>query len=187
MEPGIYQTWKLAQYIIGIRTEVRQRINTVCCSRGIYLCLFDYNDLFVCVKNRTCLRMAIPAYCFNIFGSSFGVLFYLLIKKLILECKSIWQSMRKFLWAVWRVSTYPHMEKEEGFLPWKLHIGIVSIFQIITLFLLDLKIWKLNFLEIWPQTFLKEKLCCVQMIYIFLLTLNNPFHSAKRLSNIIVR
>ena len=50
---------------------------------------------------------------FNIFGSMFGVLFCLLIKKLILGCKTISQSMRKFLWAVWSVSTFPHMGKEE--------------------------------------------------------------------------
>ena len=64
--------------------------------------------MFVCVKDRTCLRMAIPAYCFSIFGSIFGALFCLLIKKLILECDTIWQSMRKFLQAVWSVSTFSH-------------------------------------------------------------------------------
>ena len=87
--------------ILGIRTEKRQRINAVHCSRGIYLCLFDYKAMFVCVKDRTRLRMAIPACCFNIFGSIFDVLYYLLLTKLILWCKTIWQSLRKFLWAVW--------------------------------------------------------------------------------------
>ena len=48
-------------------------------------CLFDYKALFVCVKDRTCLRLAIPAYCFSIFGA----LFCLLIKKLTLECDTI--------------------------------------------------------------------------------------------------
>ena len=97
--------------------------------------MFDYKAFFACVKDRTCLRMEIPAYCFNIFGSIFGALFCLLIKKLILGCDTIWQSMRKFLWAVWSVSTFPHMDKEETFLSWKLHIGMVWIFS------LDLKIW----------------------------------------------
>ena len=112
MKPGIHQTWKLVQYIIGIRTEARQKINAVHCSRGIY-CLFDYKALFACVKDRTCLRMAIRAYCFSIFGSIFGALFCLLIKKFILRCDTIWQSMRKFLWTIWSVSTFPHIDKEE--------------------------------------------------------------------------
>ena len=59
--------------------------------------IFNPKPLFVCVKDRVCLKVAIPAYCFNIFGSIFGVLFCLLIKKLILGCKTISQSMRKFL------------------------------------------------------------------------------------------
>ena len=102
---------------LGIRTETKQRINAVHCTRGMYLCLFifDYKALLVCVKDRTCLRMAIPAYCFNIFGSVFIVLFCLYIKKLILGCKTVWQSMRKSPCAVWSVSTFPHMDKEEAF------------------------------------------------------------------------
>ena len=105
-------------------------------SRGINLSVYLIIKL-VCVKGRTCLRMAIPAYCFNIFESIFGVLFSLLIRKLILGCKTIWQSMRKFLWAVWSVSTFPHMGKEETFLSWKLHISMVWIFYT---FSLELKI-----------------------------------------------
>ena len=46
----------------------------------IYL-LFDYEALFVCIKDRTCSRIAVPAYCFNTFAS--------LIKKLILGCKTV--------------------------------------------------------------------------------------------------
>ena len=142
MEPAIYQTWKLIQFFIGIRTKTRQKINAVHCSRGIYLSiyLFDYKAWFVCLKDRTCLWMAIPAYCFSIFGSIFGVLFCLLIKKLIIEFDTIRQSMRKFLWAVWSVSTFPHMEKKERFLFMKERKGI-------------------NF-------------CWVQMIYVHPLTLN---------------
>ena len=101
--------------------------------------------MFVCVKDRTCLRMAIPAYCFSIFGSSFGVLFCLLIKKFILGCDTIWQSIGKFLWGVGSVSTFPHMDKEEKFVSSKLHIGMVSKFYT---FSLDLKIEELkNFWE----------------------------------------
>ena len=77
-----------------------------------FICLFDFKSLFVCVKDRICLRMAIPDYCFSIFGSIFGVLLYLFIKKFILGCDTIWQSMRKFLWAVGSVSIFPHMDKE---------------------------------------------------------------------------
>ena len=57
--------------------------------RYLFICLFDYKALFVCLKDRICPRMAIPVYCFNIFGSVFGVLFCLLIKKLILGCKTL--------------------------------------------------------------------------------------------------
>ena len=81
---------------------------------------------------------------FNIFGSMFGVLFCLLIKKLILGCKTISQSMRKFLWAVWSVSTFPHMDKEETFLSWKLHIDMIWIYYAFSLNLAAL-------------TFLREK------------------------------
>ena len=74
--------------------------NAVHCSRGIYLSVYLVVKLCLLVQKRTCLRMAIPAYYFNIFGSIFGALFYLLIKKFILKCDTIWQSMRKFLQAV---------------------------------------------------------------------------------------
>ena len=62
--------------------------------------IFNSKPLFVFVKDRVCLKVAIPAYCFNIFGAIFGVLFCLLIKKLILGSKTIWQSMRKLPYAV---------------------------------------------------------------------------------------
>ena len=51
--------------------------------------IFNYKALFVCVKDRVCLKVEISAYCFHIFGSLFGVLFCLLIKKLILGSKTI--------------------------------------------------------------------------------------------------
>ena len=36
------------------------------------LFMFDYRALLVCVTDKTCLRIAIPPYCFNIFRSIFG-------------------------------------------------------------------------------------------------------------------
>ena len=41
----------------------------------VNLFIFDCKALFDCVKDRTYIRIAIPAYYFNIFGSVFGVLF----------------------------------------------------------------------------------------------------------------
>ena len=40
MGRGIVQTRNRIQYIIGIRTETRQKINEVHCSRGIYLYVY---------------------------------------------------------------------------------------------------------------------------------------------------
>ena len=90
---------------------------------------FDYKALLVSVKDRACLRIEIPAYCFNTFGLICGVLFYLLIKQLILGSKTIWQSMRKFSSAVCNVRAFLHMDKEEIFLSWKLHIGMFLFFR----------------------------------------------------------
>ena len=133
-------------------------------------------------------RMAIPAYCFSIFESIFGVLFCLLIQKLILGCETIWQSMRKFLWAVWSVSIFLDMNKEETFLFWKLYIGMVWIFYT---FSLDLKTWELkNFWKFRCTNFSERKginFCRVQMIYVHPLILNYPLQYAKRLSNITAR
>ena len=145
-------------YIIGIRTETMQRINAVYCNIGIYLSVYLYLiiKLFVCVKGRTCLRIVTPPYCFNIFGSIFGFLFCLLIKKLILGCNTIWKRMRKFPCAVWNVSTVLYVDNEETFFYWKLHTSMVWIFQIIT-FSLDLKIekqvWKFSPELLWEKRF----------------------------------
>ena len=51
--------------------------------------IFNYKAVFVGVKDRLFLKVAIPAYYFNIFGSIFGVLFCLPFKKLILRSKTI--------------------------------------------------------------------------------------------------
>ena len=94
--------------------------------RYLFICLFifDYKALFVCVKDRVCIRIAIPAYCFNIFGSMFGVLFCLLIKKLILDVKpsdKVWESfhVQFWMWLHFLIWT-----KNKHF-SWKLHIGMV--------------------------------------------------------------
>ena len=86
----------------------------------IYLFLvfiFNYKALFYLCKRlkMACLKIAIPDYCFNIFGSIFGVLFCLLIKILILGSKTIWQSSRNFPCAVESVRTFSHMYKKETF------------------------------------------------------------------------
>ena len=132
MEQGAYQTWKLI-CIFGLRTETRQGINAVEVFLYLRLFLFDYKALFVCVTDRTCLRIAIfifefralfvfvtdwiclrivtSAYCFNIFRSNFGLLFCLLDRKLILGSKPIWESI--FRWT----------KKKQHFI---LHIGMWS-------------------------------------------------------------
>ena len=90
--------------------------------------------LFIWLASFACL-CKIPAYCFSIFGSIFGALFCLLIKNLILECDTIWQSMRvstsslkcEYISSYWQRN-----------ISWKLHIDMVWIFYT---FSLDLKIW----------------------------------------------
>ena len=111
MEPSKYQTWKLDQCITGIRRETRQRIITVQCNRGIYLCLFIfyYKALHAWVKERTCLRIAIPAYCFVV-----GALFCV-FKNLIIWSKTIWQTLKEYPWAVWRVRTFLVRTKKKHF------------------------------------------------------------------------
>ena len=117
----------------------------------------------------------------------FGALFCLFIKKLILECDTIWQRMRKFLQAAWSVRTFLHMDKEETFLSWKLHIDMVWIFYT---FSLDLKIWTYILWKFSCFNFSERKginFCWIQIIYVYPLTLSYPLQYAKRLSNIIAR
>ena len=47
----------------------------------------------VCVKDRTCLRMAIPTYYLSIFGSILGDLYFLLIKKVNIR---MWHYLAKY-------------------------------------------------------------------------------------------
>ena len=95
--------------------------------RYLFIGLFDFKTLFNCVKYSTCLRTAIPAYCFNTVGSMFGVLFRLLIKHLILGCKTL-TKYEKVSMSRWSLSTFPYIDKEETFLSWKLHIGMFRTF-----------------------------------------------------------
>ena len=153
----------------------------------VFICSFDCKAFFVCVKDRTCLRMA--AYCFCIFGSIFGALFCLLIKKIILECGTIWQSMRNFLWAFWSVSTSPHMDKEE-----KRNFFLENCTLIWPEFLIPFhQTWKFEIEIFWKFScfrFSERKginFYLDQMIYVHPLTLNYPLQYAERLSNIIAR
>ena len=153
----------------------------------VFICLFDYKALFLCLTDRTCLKMAIPSYCFSIFGSIFAALLSLLIKKFMLGCETIWQSMSKFLWAVWSVSTLLHMDKEEAFLSWKLHIAMIWSFYT---FLLDLKIWTWNIWKFSYFNFSHKKsinLYQVTLIYVHPSLLNYPLKYSNRISNIIAR
>ena len=47
--------------------------------------LFLIIELFAFVKERSYLRIAMPVICYNIFGSIFGVLLFLLTRKLMLS------------------------------------------------------------------------------------------------------
>ena len=97
MEPGKYQTWRLVQYIIGIRTETSQRINATHSSRGIYylFTVFIFNCVCVC-KRQSMSKNSDTCPLLQDSGSIFDVFFSLLIKKLLLGSKTMWQSMRKF-------------------------------------------------------------------------------------------
>ena len=49
------------------------------------VCLFFIIELFAFVKEQNYLRIAMSVICFNIFGSIFGVLLFLLTRKLMLS------------------------------------------------------------------------------------------------------
>ena len=70
--------------------------------------------LFVCVKegiSKNSNTSLLPQH----FGLVFGVLFCLIINKLLLGSKIIWQRMRKFPCAVLSVRTFYYMDKDEIF------------------------------------------------------------------------
>ena len=109
---------KLFSILVSKQKQAREKMQLIEVEVFIYLfTVFSFNSkaLLVCVKDRVYLKVAIPAYCCNIFGSIFGVLYCLLIKKLILGNKTIWHSMRKFPCAVWSARTFPNMDKEKHF------------------------------------------------------------------------
>ena len=86
------------------------------------LFIFNYKVLFIWVKERACFKNSKTSLLLQ----HFWCLVLLLIKKLILGSKTICTSMKKFPCAVWSVRTFPYMDKEETFLSWKQHIGMVS-------------------------------------------------------------
>ena len=62
----------------------RNKVENKCSSLQqtyLFICLFDHKAFFVCAKDRACLRMAIPAYCFSIFGSILVPYFVYLLKR----------------------------------------------------------------------------------------------------------
>ena len=113
--------------IIGIRIVTSQRINAVHCSRGVYLSVYLYLiiKLFVCVKDRTCLRTAIPAYYFNIFGSIFGALLFLLTKKLVFGIKNHLTEYEKVSMCSLKCEGISSYEQRRNIFSRKLHIGMV--------------------------------------------------------------
>ena len=132
--------------LLGISTnqkKTRQIVNEVYYSRRIYLRLstFDYRALFVFVKDRRCLRIAMPAYYFNNCGSTFDFLFCFIDGKLILGSKTIWQSMEKFPCAVLSVGTFPHMEKKEPFFIFILLFSFFILVIIIIIICFLLYLW----------------------------------------------
>ena len=112
----IYRYWNQVHskcdnlFNISLESEQKQ-VNAFHWSRGIYLTV--YLSLIIKIKGRT---IAVPAHYLNIFG----VLFCLLIKKLMLENNTIWQSLRKFQYVVWGVATFSHIDKEGIFFSWNL-------------------------------------------------------------------
>ena len=60
----------------------------------IYLFIYMWLQSSVYLCKRQDIAIVLSVYCFNIFGSTFGALFYLLIRKFILGSKTIWKSMR---------------------------------------------------------------------------------------------
>ena len=85
-----YKYWNLIrtkqEILLNISLELKQRkgreqMQFIPVEVFIYLLfIFDCKALFVCVKDSICLRIAISAYYFSIFGSIFDVLFSLLFK-----------------------------------------------------------------------------------------------------------
>ena len=102
-------------YIIGITTVTRQRIYAVHCGRGIYLSVNLYLILELCLfveKTGHVLEYQYQPTA-SIFLNQSLVSYFVLIRKLILQSKTIWQNMRKFTCTVWSMGTIPHINKEE--------------------------------------------------------------------------
>ena len=121
-------------FSISLESEQKHKAENKCNSlqsRCLFICLFifDYKALLVCVKNRTCLRIAIPAYCFNIFGSVFGILFVYFLRSWYWEVKpsgKVRESFLRVYFDVW--GHFLIWTKKKKFFFWKLHIGMVYFF-----------------------------------------------------------
>ena len=137
--------------------------------------IFNYEAVCLCKRqgiSKNSNTSLLPQH----FGLIFGVLFCLIINKLLLGSKTIWQSMRKFPCAVLSVRTFSYMDKNEIFFLLKNTHWWGLIF-------LDNYLFKRN------SNFSKTKdinFRCVQMIY-------TPFESyllsaiCQRFCNIIAR
>ena len=159
------RSWK--QYIIGITTETRHRINEVHCSRDISSPAYFYLIIKLCLF--TCERQDMSKdsnICLQPHHFWINVIFSLFIKKLMLGGKTIWKSMRKFPCAVWSGRTFTHMNNEETFFFSKLHIGMIWIFSDKHLFIRPQNL-KISLKDLTTNFF--ERKCigfsCFQIIY----------------------
>ena len=145
----------------------------------------------VCVKDRTCLRMAIPTYCLCIFGSIFGDLYFLLIKKV--NIIRVWHYLTKYekvSMSSLKCECISSYGQRKLFLFWKLYIGMVWIFiPFHQTWRFELKnFWKFNCFNFTGRKGINfGRVQMIYMIYVHPLTLYYPRLYAKKLSNIIAR
>ena len=170
--------------------------------------IFNYKALFFCVKHRACLKIAIPAYCFNIFIVCIGV-----SSSPLYHAKPFVKSANFFVIKYFRfqfifyvkIATTPasptkrsplsflltwkeeHRQKRNIFLlencTW-----VQSVFVLENYLFIRLENLKTR-LQIQQKTFLREKVSnfTVSKWYTHLLTLNYSLHYTKRLSSITAR
>ena len=129
------------RYLPNIKTcsvyhwnQTRNKVESKCSSlQQRYLFLFIWLEIPVFLyKWQGISKNGNTTLLLQYFLINFWSLVFLLTKKLILECKTVWRSVRKVLWPVWSVRAFVHIRKEDTFLYWKLRIGMARIFLIIT-------------------------------------------------------
>ena len=89
--------------------------------------IFNYEAVCLCKRqgiSKNSNTSLLPQH----FGLVFGVLFCLIINKLLLGSKIIWQRMRKFPCAVLSVRTFSYMDKDEIFFFIEIYILMWSDF-----------------------------------------------------------